>query len=288
MDDALFDLPVPALVCGRQHGHPVYLIERRDVELTPGAWALGADQTPARASGFLGVADGVYNAADPRYGQPPSNPLRVSLLPRLTAASAPPLELPRLIASAREVEACATRSQEPAKILTGAQLNRREMIAALAAGPRLVHIAAHFLSDIGSDRSTAIALGLRPGGNGSGRLDLLTAEDVASLRLPASIIVLSGCSSGAGRIVPAAGLVGLARAWLSAGATAVIASQWPTPDDTGELFAKFYDHLRTTAGGDRLAPAEALARAQVDMLRSGTWRADPHYWAAYQIMGRSN
>jgi CHAT domain-containing protein len=31
--------------------------------------------------------------------------------------------------------------------------------------------------------------------------------------------------------------------------------------------------------------AEALRLSQLEMLHSGTWRAVPSYWAAYQITG---
>jgi CHAT domain-containing protein len=31
--------------------------------------------------------------------------------------------------------------------------------------------------------------------------------------------------------------------------------------------------------------AEALRLSQLEMLQSGTWRAEPSYWAPYQITG---
>jgi len=77
-------------------------------------------------------------------------------------------------------------------------------------------------------------------------------------------------------------LMGLTRACQAAGAAAVVASHWPTPDDAGSLFLSFYRHLRTDP---RTGPAAALQRAQVDMLRSHTWRSNPLYWGAYFITG---
>jgi CHAT domain-containing protein len=99
--------------------------------------------------------------------------------------------------------------------------------------------------------------------------------------MEAGIVVLSGCSSSSADALPGAGLMGLTRAWMAAGARGVIASRWPTPDDTGALFTSFYKHL---LDGTDAAPAVALQRAQVEMLRSGGWRSKPNYWATYLFM----
>ena len=90
--------------------------------------------------------------------------------------------------------------------------------------------------------------------------------------------------------MPGTGMVNLGRAFLSAGASAVIASLWPTPDDTGELFAAFYRNLGrpADAAGNRSSPAAALRDAQVEMLRSPGWRSRPSYWAAFNLTSRSD
>ena len=79
--------------------------------------------------------------------------------------------------------------------------------------------------------------------------------------------------------------MGLTRAWLLAGARGVVGSRWPVPDDTGELFGAFYAALPTALA----APAElsaALQRAQLQMLRSNTWRSDPKYWGAFYLLAK--
>jgi CHAT domain-containing protein len=94
-----------------------------------------------------------------------------------------------------------------------------------------------------------------------------------------AVVAMTGCASGGGDIRAGAGLLGLTRAWQLAGARAVVATAWPVEDTAGELFGAFYRHLRS-------APApEALRRSQLEMLRSGTWRSAPGYWAAYQVTG---
>jgi CHAT domain-containing protein len=92
---------------------------------------------------------------------------------------------------------------------------------------------------------------------------------------------MTGCATGAGDAQPGAGLLGLTRAWLMAGAAAVISTAWPVEDSSGEIFSRFYHYLPETS------PAEALRRSQVEMARGGTWRAAPSYWASYQLTGGS-
>jgi CHAT domain-containing protein len=71
----------------------------------------------------------------------------------------------------------------------------------------------------------------------------------------------------------------LSQAFLFAGARTVIATLWPIADDGAAVFAeRFYHHLQ------RVAPPEALASAQRDLLQTATYGA-PYYWAAYQIAG---
>jgi CHAT domain-containing protein len=135
-----------------------------------------------------------------------------------------------------------------------------------------------------------VAFSLQPGTAASTRpfLELLTYTDISALQVPGSLVVLSGCSSAAGKATPGAGLLGLTRAWMSAGATHVIATHWPTPDDSGELFTSFYHHLRAERPvSNNAMPAIALRMAQLDMMRLSGWRASPRYWAAYQLTGRS-
>jgi CHAT domain-containing protein len=77
-------------------------------------------------------------------------------------------------------------------------------------------------------------------------------------------------------------MLGLTRAWILAGARSVIGSHWATRDENGTLFSAFYRALREQG---RLDPAEALRSAQLQMIRTGGWRARPQYWGAYFVVG---
>jgi CHAT domain-containing protein len=101
------------------------------------------------------------------------------------------------------------------------------------------------------------------------------------LHVPGAVVVMTGCESGSGQALAGAGLIGLTRAWQVAGASAVVSTLWPVKDSSEGLFPGFYRRLRS------LPAAEALRQSQVEMIRSGTWRAQPRYWAAYQLTGGS-
>ena len=283
LDQALYEVPIPALVVAVEAGRPVYLVERRAIKLAPASeisFSLAPDSLENRQ--FIGVGDPVYNTADPRWDGPrrsADSPRLFRLLPRLegSRATASALYLPRLAGSGYELSACARVWDEPgSKLLTGMDASLPRLTAAVAGQPAIIHLATHVIPSASANQAH-IALSLQAGGD----TQLLTADDIAAFRTQAGIVALSGCSSGRAQALPAVGLMGLTRAWLLAGASNVVASLWDTPDDTGQLFLSFYRHLRQTGA------AEALGAAQVEMLRSGTWRAQPKYWAAYFTLGRS-
>ena len=94
----------------------------------------------------------------------------------------------------------------------------------------------------------------------SGEDRLLGAVEIGGWNAEAGLIVLSGCGSGAAVARPGAGLMGMTRAWLMAGARAVVATGWSTPDDVGVFFGRFYRRLGRSEARD---PALALQAAQI-------------------------
>ncbi|MCL5746345.1 MAG: CHAT domain-containing protein, partial [Acidobacteria bacterium] len=275
LDEPLFPLPFPALVAGfRTDGAPEFLVERHSIRIAPSAHLLVSEKIrrPTAAGGpFLGIGDAVYNLADPRW-RPGSRPVRA------------PLEIARLAGSAREIRNCAgvwAGAAAPV-VLEGPDVSREQIHRLLEARHfQIVHFALHMVPSEG--KRSLIALSLQP----NGEPQLLSAPEIASWRIGAGLAVLSGCSSGQGEALPGTGLMGLTRAWLAAGASAVVASRWPTPDDSGELFLSFYGYLRSLReeGGGAI-PAIALQRAQQQMLHSSGWRSLPKYWAAYFTVGK--
>jgi CHAT domain-containing protein/tetratricopeptide (TPR) repeat protein len=274
-DDALFAVPFAALVVERSQDRPVYFVERHTHVRVPSAMFLAADRDSATDGGFLGVGDGVYNTADPRWRA------------RRSSGSGGPLQLPRLPGSRDELTSCARqwRAGGHSVLLTGPEVSRNSFQAALANRPSVIHIAAHVLRSPDDPGEALIGLGL----SRAGEMDVLTREDIATLRVPGSIVIMSGCASGAARAAPSSGVLGLMRAWMIAGAEAVVGSHWAIGDDSGELFADFYRYfggLRDAGNKERIA-CQALRQAQLDALRSNTWRSDPRYWSAFFTVGKN-
>jgi len=294
LDDALFEAPLAALVVERRNGKSVYLVEQHSIQLVPSALLLTRVGESTARGRFVGIGDAIYNTADPRWRGRVAAQRRNSFtfFPRSQAtAQGDATQLSRLVSSGWEIASCARTASEGRTganpiVLLGKAATFDNFRASLVPAPRIIHLATHVV-DPGNGQPR-IALSLRSPASElvSPAPELVSTAEVSMLRIPGSLVVMSGCSSGAGKILPGAGLLGLSRAWLAAGASAVVASHWPTPDDTGELFLSFYRRMRDVDA--ERAPggaAEALRDAQLDMLHSNTWRSAPEYWAAYFAIG---
>ncbi|MGC8794958.1 MAG: CHAT domain-containing protein, partial [Bryobacteraceae bacterium] len=283
LDADLFELALSALpVPGPR---PAYLVERHAFQVVPGAWALGAAGTAGWDGLFVAIADPVYNRADPRWQETarrhPTG-LRLALWPTLSARPVEEYELPRLPGSSKEAQACiAAWRGSGARTLEGAEATFLNLSRALREGPDVLHLAAHVAAIPGDPAQGCVALSLAA----DGRPECLGPEAIRSMRPAPPLVVLSGCRSARAQVLPGAGLLGLTRAWLAAGARSVVASLWPTQDENGELFQRFYIHLQSFRAARAAAPALALRQAQLDMLARGDWCAHPAYWAAYLVVG---
>lgn len=104
----------------------------------------------------------------------------------------------------------------------------------------------------------------------------LTVDDIVVLDPAPGLVVLSGCETAAiPADLPAEGM-GLAHAFLVAGAQAVVATVRRVPDPTaGALIEEFYRQL---AAGEE--PAEALRRAQLARAETN----DDPGWASFRII----
>lgn len=108
---------------------------------------------------------------------------------------------------------------------------------------------------------------------------MLTAADVLALARVPSVVVLAGCETG--RAATAGGIegLGLAQAFLAAGARHVVAAGRPVPDAlTERLMRSFYEALPAERGD----VAAGLRRAQL-ALRQQDPSAD---WAAFRALRR--
>ena len=160
--------------------------------------------------------------------------------------------------------------------LTGKEATKNEVLKQLS-NVALVHIAAHGRMETGE-----IALSPNPTRASEKPSDedfLLRMSDVLNIRLRARLVVLSCCHSGRGEI-KAEGVVGIARAFLGAGARSVLVSLWAIDDKaTLEFMKYFYQHL---AEGE--SASKSLNQAMKFMRESDEF-SDVKYWAPFVLIG---
>ena len=98
----------------------------------------------------------------------------------------------------------------------------------------------------------------------TGEDGLLQPREIARYNLHARLVVLSACDTAVGPTLGQEGVVNLARAFLVAGAGAVLTSLWQVDDTlSAALMRAFYGNLvrgETLADGLRLAKGELSQR----------------------------
>ena len=160
--------------------------------------------------------------------------------------------------------------------LTGREATKDKVVKRLAS-VALVHIAAHGRMETGE-----IALAPNPERKSEIPKEedyMLTMADVLAVQLRARLVVLSCCHSAKGK-VKAEGVVGIARAFLGAGARSVLVSLWAIDDEATMVFMQsFYGHL-----GDGKSASVALNLAMKCLRESKKYSAMKH-WAPFVLIG---
>jgi hypothetical protein len=181
-------------------------------------------------------------------------------------------DTPALPEVEREVKALATVYRD-AKLRFGPDATKARFIAE-AAKYDAIHFAGHGFSD--TDALTASLLFARDGAD-SGRLYL---DDIARLRLTrAPLVVLAACGTLRGRATGMDGMPSIARSFLEAGASTVIATLESVDDaPTARLLRDFHRHL-----GSGESAAQALRDAQLDAIARGGEDARAKNWAPFVV-----
>lgn len=146
---------------------------------------------------------------------------------------------------------------------------------------RFIHFATHGLLNNDHPELSGVILSLvdRQGREQDG---FLRAGEIFRLKLPAELVVLSGCRTGLGKEMKGEGLIGLTQGFMYAGASRVMVSLWDVNDAaTAEMMARFY---KAMLGTDHLSPAGALRAAQVSIWQDKRWQS-PYYWSAFVLQG---
>ena len=159
--------------------------------------------------------------------------------------------------------------------LTGMNATKDQLLSRLPS-VSLVHMATH-----GCAKTGEIYLSPNPASmeKHEEKDSLLTMAEVLDTQLHAKLVVLSCCHTARGEI-KAEGVVGMARAFLGAGARSVIASLWELDDEaTLEFMRLFYEHL--VAGK---SASKSLHHAMKRMRELEQFNA-VKYWAPFVLIG---
>lgn len=107
----------------------------------------------------------------------------------------------------------------------------------------------------------------------------ITVRDICSQKLNAEIVTLSACETGLNKIFAGDEILGLARGFLSAGASSLILSLWTVNDAaTTELMKDFYTNLKTGKSA-----SASLRISQCNFIER---KAHPYFWSPFALIGR--
>lgn len=195
--------------------------------------------------------------------------------------------LPRLPETADELKAIArTLKVAAADIHLGRDASENRVKATKLDDYRIVYFATHGLvaGDVKglAEPSLALSIPKQPSDLDDG---LLTASEIAQLKLNADWVVLSACNTIAGEKPGAEALSGLARAFFYAGARALLVTHWAVDSAAAtRLTTSIFDKMNANAGMGR---SEALRQALLDFMNdpSEQTNAYPAYWAPFVIVG---
>jgi CHAT domain-containing protein len=145
---------------------------------------------------------------------------------------------------------------------------------------RYIHFVAHGTASRLSPLDSAVILSPAPKNPGDFKL---YARDIVHHPLQARLVTISACYGSGLRTYVGEGLVGLAWAFLRAGAHNVIAALWQADDAaTPLLMDRLYGELQAGA-----MPDAALRTAKLSLIHSSSVYRKPFYWGAFQLYAGS-
>ena len=195
--------------------------------------------------------------------------------------------LPQLPDTADELNAVAKDLAVPASdIHLGSDASETTVKRTPLADYRIIYFATHGLvaGDVKglAEPSLALSIPKQPTALDDG---LLTASEVAQLKLNADWVVLSACNTVAGDKPGAEALSGLARAFFYAGARALLVTHWAVDSEAAtRLTTSTFDRLKADP---KIGRAEALREAMLAYLSdtSSPGHAYPALWGPFALIG---
>ncbi|MFT4101739.1 MAG: CHAT domain-containing protein, partial [Burkholderiaceae bacterium] len=263
------------------------VIDRSIVVNVPTLRALASSAEPTPLS-VGDQANRLLAIGNPIYGQdslisPRQAADRVARLARGTESDQS--EWPRLPASEEEMRqlnnlfglqhSVTLFEQAQASVATVRELDGRGALKQA----RWLIFSAHGYADRISPDLSSLVLSAPPGEPESQRL--LTAAEIAALRLGTDVTFFSACEAGVGDAIAGEGVLSLGTAALIAGSHTAVQTLWRIDDQAAADFAvKFFARLK--AGS---TASEALVETKREFANSrGT--KEPRYWAGYMLLER--
>jgi CHAT domain-containing protein/tetratricopeptide (TPR) repeat protein len=146
-----------------------------------------------------------------------------------------------------------------------------------------IHIATHSILSDGDPMNSALIFSEsdQPGEHQGMNDGLLYLDEINNLHLNASLVVLSACGTGVGKITHTEGVFAFTRGFYLAGASNVVYSLWNIPDHlTGDFMLNFY---RTYFSGESYG--DALRKVKLEMITKPETSL-PYLWAGIVLLGR--
>jgi CHAT domain-containing protein len=139
-----------------------------------------------------------------------------------------------------------------------------------------IHFVAHGVASRTDPLDSAIILSRSNADEDSFKLH---ARDIIQHPIHARLVTISSCYGSGTRSYAGEGSVGLAWAFLRAGAHSVIGGLWEVSDEsTSQLMGSLYQGLQSG-----LSPAAALRQAKLEFIHQKNRFREPFYWAPLQI-----
>jgi CHAT domain-containing protein/tetratricopeptide (TPR) repeat protein len=257
---SLFLVPFPAL----QNPDGKYLIEQHTILTAPSIQVLELTHKQRRnLSGTTALVVG--------------NPTMPSIPPQIGEMPQPLPQLP-----GAEKEALAIAQLLNTKATIGDRATKKAILQQISTA-KIIHLATHGLLDDFKGVGIPGAIALAPDSTLPKNTDmsnsLLTSAEILDLKLNAELVVLSACDTGRGTIT-GDGVIGLSRAFITAGVPSILVSLWSVPDaPTAALMTAFYRQM-----AQQPDKAQALRQAMLTTMKQ---HPNPKDWAAFTLIGEA-
>eukprot|EP00960_Hanusia_phi_P066769 766469-Hanusia_phi.AAC.5 len=254
----LHDILIAPLLSSLQGASELLIVPHKDLFFVPWAALMDQQQTYLVQSFTLRVAPSLRTARmKTRASMSSAGPKKLCIVGDPYPNSVGPL--PHALEEARELQArCEDKARfERVVLVTGEEAKKHAVMEALR-GSQWVHLACH-----GKLEKNSLVVS-----SSDEQEEDLSMEEVQSANLGLAVgssVVLSACNTGRGSI-KGEGVIGIARGFLAAGASATLVSLWSIEDSsTRQLMDRLYTNLeegRTLAEALRLA---MLSVANLDL-----------------------